>query len=148
MIIILKVAGAFVVAVLLNEILLLSGRKVQSRIFGILMVHYVIFLMTILFITPAEVVRPVSIAIFWLGGFLSWFGIRSHLESSILLRMLYLLKFRSMKPAELLEEYENHYGETLRIEELIRSGLIRRDGQHFTLTRKGRWILAAATSLR
>jgi hypothetical protein len=145
---ILKVVAAFVVAVILSEFLLLSGRKIQSRLLGIFVVQSVLFFLTFIFIIPGGTIGIISLAIFWLGAFLSWFGVRSHLESSILLRMLYLLKFRPMKPGELLEQYEKHYGEALRIEELIHSALIRREAERFTLTRKGRWILNAAARLK
>jgi predicted transcriptional regulator len=148
MIAMVKVLSAFLFAVLLCEILLLNRRKIQSRFAPILVVHALIFCLMLLLVLKKGEASIVSAAIFWMGAFLTWFGMRSHLESSILLRMLYLLKKRSMKPGQLLEEYEQHYGEALRIEELVHSGLIRKDDQRFELTQKGRLILAAVIALR
>jgi hypothetical protein len=105
-----------------------------------------IMLLYLLFTRPAAVV-PFSI--FWSGAFLTWFGVRSHIESSILLRMAYLLRAHPMRPEELLEEYDKVYGANQRVEELFRAGLVVRDASGaIEVTPKGSRILSAAARFR
>ena len=92
--------------------------------------------------------RLVSLTILWAGAFLAWFGVRSHIESSILLRMLHLLRPRPMTEGELVCAYTARYGEAARIAELRRGGLIA-DGPHgLQVTRKGNIVLRLASVIR
>jgi hypothetical protein len=125
----------------------LRGRKVQSALGPALAVWIAAGGCLLLWFWG----RPsgwASFAVFWAGAFLSWFGIRSHLESSILLRMVYLLKQRPKTSAELLEEYERSYGSQQRVEELVRAGLLERRGEHLLVTPKGKLVLSVARLLR
>jgi hypothetical protein len=79
---------------------------------------------------------------------LSWFGVRSHIESSILLRMLYSLRRRPMTETGLVDEYLSHYGEAARTEELLRGGLASRNGDRLSVTSKGKRILNIVSKLR
>src|SRR6201999_4359464 len=83
-----------------------------------------------------------ALTVLWGGSFLSWFGVRSHIESSILLRMLYLLRRRPMSEAALVGEYSAMYGEDMRREELLRGGMALKVQNRLTITPKGRTILA------
>jgi len=87
-------------------------------------------------------------AVFWAGSFLTWFAARSHLESSILLRMLCILRDRPRSGNDLAAAYEAIYGPQHRLEELFRAGLLARAGPAIGLTAKGRWILWIASWLR
>ena len=83
-------------------------------------------LLLYLAITRLSAVLP--FAIFWSGAFLTWFGVRSHIESSILLRMAYLLRGHPMQPGELLEEYDYPGGFFLRERGRNQSHVIGVDG--------------------
>jgi hypothetical protein len=85
---------------------------------------------------------------FWGGAFLSWFGVRSHIESSILLRMLYLLRREPRAEADLLAEYASRFGAAMRMEELMRGGMmVKLDGAN-VVTPKGKSILGVVARLR
>jgi hypothetical protein len=88
-----------------------------------------------------------AFALFWAGAFLSWFGVRGHLESSILLRMLVLLRHGPMTGADLTARYEAGHGVGVRTDDLLQGGLVRRDGDGLEVTRKGRSVLAFARRL-
>ncbi len=134
----LSVAGSEVV---------LRGRKVQSAFGATVAVWATVggFLLGWFWGRPSG---RASFPVFWAGAFLTWFGIRSHLESSILLRLVYALRQQPKSAAELLEEYERFYGPRQRVEELVRSGLLERREGVLVVTRKGKWILALARMLR
>jgi hypothetical protein len=136
--------GGFLLAVVASEVVL-RGTKIQTGLFRVLLVHAVIFFLTAYALTVQS--SYFGLLIFWIGAFLTWFGVRSHMESSILLRMVYLLSKTSMTAPVLLTEYESHYGEALRIEELFRSGLIQTGPEGVTITRKGEFILNAVSKL-
>ena len=89
-----------------------------------------------------------AFTVLWGGSFLSWFGVRSHIESSILLRMLYLLRRGKMTEQALLGEYAALYGEAVRREELLRGGMAARGQETLTVTPKGKTILAVVARLR
>lgn len=89
-----------------------------------------------------------AFTVLWGGAFLSWFGVRSHIESSILLRMLYLLRRRPMTEAALVAEYSALYGEGMRREELLRGGMASKVDGRMTITPKGRTILGVVAKLR
>ena len=91
---------------------------------------------------------PIILLLFWGGAFLSWFGIRSNVESSILLRMVYLLRKRPMTDSDLVAEYGAHYGQAMRLAELYRGGLAVKEGERTSVTSKGRNILRVVSVLR
>ena len=139
--------AAFVTAVIIAE-LVLGRTKIQTGLSKILVVHLICAAATLLFFEWKEKIGICPFILFWGGAFFSWFGIRSHVESSILLRMLYLLREQRLTAEDLLQAYESHYGGADRMEELFRGGLIERRGEHTILTKKGRWILAVASQLK
>ncbi|GIW39432.1 MAG: hypothetical protein KatS3mg076_0009 [Candidatus Binatia bacterium] len=125
----------------------LRGRKVQTALGSALLVWAATggVLLFWFFTRPSG---WGSFSVFWSGAFLAWFGVRSHVESSILLRMVYLLGRGPKNAEELLEEYERFYGSQQRVEELVRSGLLERRGNALAVTRKGRTVLLVARALR
>lgn len=138
--------AGFLLAVLICEVPLRFA-KIQSALSKILIIHLVVAIFTYRFILSS----PVSVSSFlilWMGTFLTWFGIRSHMESSILLRLLLLLKKSPMTATELLEIYEKHHGIALRRKELIRGGLLEQNADRLQLTQKGRLILTLVFYLR
>ncbi|MCI0444240.1 hypothetical protein L0152_13645 [bacterium] len=138
--------ASFVLCALICEIPLRFA-KIQSALLKILFIHFMIASLTYIFLLSLSV-NLSSFLILWSGAFLTWFGIRSHIESSILLRLLSILKPAPMTSAELIKAYEKQHGIAVRREELIRSGLVEAKTDGFRLTSKGRVILAIASFLR
>jgi hypothetical protein len=143
----LAVVGALLAVMAASE-LILGGMKLQVGLAHVLLVWAAIYLTAIWVLLRYGDIGPIAFTIFWGGAFLSWFGVRSHIESSILLRMLYLLRGGPLTEAQLLARYSCHYGEAMRIAELERGGLVTRDGGRLFVTRKGRVILAVVAALR
>lgn len=141
-------ALAFVlIAAALTEVAL-GGRKVQTGLVRAVGVWAAIGLSLAAYAAAVRGSGALVFLVFWGGAFLSWFGIRSHLESSILLRMVYLLRPADLSGDQLLAAYDRFYGPQQRIDELLRSGLAERIGAGLRLTSKGRSILRAAQWLR
>lgn len=127
--------------------LVLGGTKLQTGLLRVLVVYFLIGGGLLLYMVVSGRLDLVACVVFWSGCFLSWFGVRSHLESSILLRMLFLLKKRSWTARKLLTEYDSHYGEAARLEELVRGGLAEQGTGAMTLTSKGKTIIRIASLL-
>lgn len=144
----LAVVGAAFVAAILGSDLTLAGAKVQTRLARVLVVYATVGALLLVYLHWTHVAGTVAFSIYWAGAFLSWFGIRSHIESSILLRMLFLLKEGAMSRSELLAAYERHYSAAQRLEELQRAGLLQPGGRGLEATRKGMLIAKAAAWLR
>lgn len=138
--------GAFVAVLVLSE-LALGGIKLQTGLARVVVAWGVVFLAAVYPIYRAGI-APVPLLFFWGGAFLSWFGVRSHIESSILLRMLYLLRKEPLTDAQLLEKYGTYYGPALRLEELLRGGLAKDENGTWVVTPKGKNILRVVALLR
>src|SRR5688572_7690128 len=104
------IAGAMVVVMIASE-LVLRGTKLQSGLSRILPTWAIVYIVTVFLLVRSTPVGPVAFTIFWAGLYLSWFGVRSHIESSILMRMMYLLRRQSRTQESLVAEYESHYGQ-------------------------------------
>jgi hypothetical protein len=89
-----------------------------------------------------------ALLIFWAGAFLTSFGVRSHVESSILLRMLYLLRKGTVFESDLLQQYEPQYGKAHRLENLFRGGLLKKGPEGTVVTPKGNFILRVVSLLK
>lgn len=127
----------------------LGPTKLQTGLMRTVGVFGVVGALVLLYLLFTRQAAAVPFAIFWSGAFLTWFGVRSHIESSILLRMAYLLRAHPMRPEELLEEYDKVYGANQRIEELFRAGLvIRQPSGTIEVTAKGSKVLSAAERFR
>lgn len=113
--------GAFLLGVLVSEVLLGGGTTqsattpilgVQSSFAGLVSVWLV-----------RDGLSPVPALLFWSGALLAWTGIRLHIESSILLRLVYLLWSRGeLTSAALLSLYEGRHGIGARLAEIERGG--------------------------
>jgi hypothetical protein len=141
------VLGAFFVAMVGSE-LALRGTKLQTGLSAVVVVWGLIYLLALYPTQRYGGTGPLALTVFWAGAFLSWFGVRSHIESSVLLRMLYLLRGQSRAEASLLAAYEALYGEEKRREELARGGMTTKMGDRVVVTPKGRAILRAVSTLR
>jgi hypothetical protein len=128
--------------------LVLRGTKLQTGLGRVLLVWATLFLAGVWPLFRYGDTGPVIFTLFWGGAFLSWFGVRSHIESSILLRMLYLLRQKPLAEAEVLAKYGAHYGEAMRVEELLRGGLTVKVGDVTTVSNKGKTILRVVALLR
>jgi 4-amino-4-deoxy-L-arabinose transferase-like glycosyltransferase len=139
-------AAILAAAVLASEVVL-GGRKLQAALPRVLPVFVVAGLTSLAYLVSVHGIHPFTLIIFWTGAFLSWFGVRSHIESSILLRMASLLAEEPMSSSQLLARYEEVYGEQARRNELARAGLILTGSDGITLTPKGRAIHRVARAL-
>ena len=145
---ILWVGGAFVSALFFSEIAL-RGTKLQTGLNRVLAVHVtVVISLLIYFAFTARFDLWAATLIFWAGAFLTWFGVRSHMESSILLRMLYLVRGRIVPEGSLLQEYESHYGQSQRLDELFRGNLLQQTPAGVVVSPKGKFILRIVSFLR
>jgi hypothetical protein len=141
------VAAALLLAVIGSE-LALSGTKLQTGLGRVLVVWAAVYLCALVALLISGSLSPFSFTLFWGGAFLSWFGVRSHIESSILLRMLYLLRREPMQQSVLVTKYLALYGQRARIEELVRGGLAEEKEGRLVVTSKGKAILAIVEKLR
>ena len=139
--------AVFIASILLCE-LLLKGTKLQTALIPVLAVHAICWIALIILLVWRRQTEAIAVTIFWAGAFVSWFGIRSHIESSILLRMLYLLRQHPTTANELVAQYQSHWGEKLRVEELVRAGLLDHGSNRIALTRKGNLILRIVDLLK
>jgi hypothetical protein len=140
--------GAALLVVLIGSELALGGIKLQTGLSRALAAWTLVYLISVYPLSRFGDIGFVAFTIFWGGAFLSWFGVRSHLESSILLRMLVLLRQRSLSERELVASYTALYGEAMRREELFRAGLAAMDGDRVVVSAKGRTILEVVAKLR
>jgi hypothetical protein len=136
-------SAAFLLAVLLAEVLAGRGRT-QTTIGRVCAIHGGVALLWILWAARVGVADPLPVLLFWLGAGLTWTGVRMHIESSILLRMTNVLaESGGLSGAELLACCESRYGVRVRLDELSRTGFIRRRGEGFELRRKGHLVVRA-----
>ena len=125
----------------------LSGAKLQTRLLPATAVWSGAFAAALIVLLEAGGSGVVALTIFWGGAFAFWFGVRSHLESSILLRMLALLRRGPMSDSELVAAYTACYGKPARLAELCRAGLVSGQGNLLHVTAKGKAILAVVSRL-
>jgi hypothetical protein len=137
-----------VLAAMAGSELALRGTKLQTALSRVVVVWTFAYLVVGIWLCLAYTGAIVALTIFWGGSFLIWFGVRSHVESSILLRMLVLLRDQPVPEAMLVERYVAMFGEAQRVEELRRSGLVRRDPGGLVVTIKGAAVLRAVAALR
>lgn len=140
-------AAALLVVLLASE-LALGGTKLQTGLSRALAAWALVYLPTVYLLARHGGVGPVALTIFWGGAFLSWFGVRSHIESSILLRMLAIIRRRPLSTEALVTEYTSHYGRAMRLEELFRGGLAAKANDALSVTPKGKFILGVVAKLR
>jgi hypothetical protein len=143
-----SLAAAAVVVPMIGSELALGGTKLQTGITRALVVWIVGYVAATTWIARSADSGLAAFTIFWGGVFLLWFGIRSHIESSILLRMLFLLRQGPMTDRRLIDAYTSRCGQSMRVAELCRGGLIVKHSDRVRLTPKGRAILLVASKLR
>ena len=139
--------GGFLLAVVFSE-LLLKGTKLQTGLAKVLIAHSAVAVLLVVYLIVTGKNLIVPLLVFWSGAFLTWFGVRSHMESSILLRMLFLLRKGPLPEKRLLQEYESHYGQSQRMEELLRGGLLENTTSGIAVTQKGKFILRVVSLLK
>jgi hypothetical protein len=136
-------ALAFALA-LTAEAFLLRGRRAQTCLGALLAIHVACATVWCLVAGRTLEVSALPIVLFWAGALLLWLGVRLHIESSILLRLVGLLREGPLPGAELLARCESQYGVAARLEELERGGFVRRDGERVALRTRGRVVTALA----
>jgi hypothetical protein len=126
----------FLIAIIISEAAV-GGRKVHFAAATLVVVHGALCAIATVFATRDGTVSPVPVLFFWGGALLTWIGIRSHIENSILLRMLYFLRTSpNMTRSALSEAYDSHHGTELRLRELEDSGFINRTDSQVKLLAK------------
>src|SRR5262245_31569168 len=115
--------AAFLLAILSSESVL-RGTKLQTALLKVVGIHMFLFAGVGFYLFFTLHLSFVVLSIFWIGAFLSWFGVRSHLESSILLRMLLFTRSGPLTETELLSRYQSHHSEASRLEELFSANLL------------------------
>jgi hypothetical protein len=146
----LLVLGAvFAVAIVACD-LLRAGSKLQAALGRIAIVHASGLAVSLIFLVATDLMRVVPILIFWCGASLAWFGVRSHIESSILLRVAYMLRGGPMTRGEVIARYDVHYGQTQRLANLVGGGLLRSrpDEASWILTTNGLRVVRLVSRLR
>ena len=138
---------SWLLAIIVSE-LALAGRKVQTGLRRALVVYVTVGAALVSLGAASGRIAPPVLVVFWCGAFLTWFCVRSHVESSILLRFLYLMRSGPMRKNELLDRYEAFYGRERRVEELLRAGLVEEHNGEQRVTRKGALILRIARLFR
>jgi hypothetical protein len=128
--------------------LVLHGARVQTSLGRILGVWAAVWAAALYPVSRYGGIGIVTLTIFWAGAFLSWFGVLSHIESSILLRMVYLLRRQPMTEAQVVETYSSQCRPGMRVEDLLRGGLATQNAGVLTVTGKGKAILRLAERLR
>jgi hypothetical protein len=143
-----SLAAAAVLVPIVGSELALGGTKLQTGLTRVLVVWIGGYIAAVSWLVRDADSGLVALTIFWNGAFLVWFGVRSHIESSILLRMLFLLRDCPMTDARLVDGYTSRYGESMRVSELCRGGLIDKHGDRVRITPKGKAILLFVSKLR
>jgi hypothetical protein len=146
--IVMPLAAAAVLIAAVGSELAVRGAKLQTALPRALAVWCAAYAAAAVWILTNAAAGLVALTLFWAGVFLAWFGIRSHIESSILLRMLFMLRRDRMSDAEIVAEYTRRHGESARLAELRRGGLIVGETNRMRVTPKGRAILSLASRLR
>lgn len=137
----------FVLVAVLSEQVGMKRVKSQTGLRRLVAIFGITGLMNTLWCLWNGVSLVVAV-VFWAGVFAAWFVVRSHLESSIFLRMLRLLRGRDLPADELLREYELIYGWEARVKELLQAGLIEGEADDFRVTRKGRIVLGVRRCIK
>ena len=88
-----------------------------------------------------------AVGVLWIGFVMSWFAVRSHVESSILLRMALMVRDGVQTADVLVACYRRVYGHEARVGELAETGLVSLEGGETSATRKGRVVLAVRSWL-
>jgi hypothetical protein len=142
------ILGVGFCATAISSGLLLGSRKVQSALGRVAIVQASGLAVVVAILSPSHRMGAAPILIFWSGALLAWFGVRSHLESSILLRMLHMLRRAPMTKGDLTSQYESYYGQEERLEELRLAGLLTADPERASMTPTRKGLLVARLVLR
>jgi hypothetical protein len=146
MILFFAIAG-FLLATMISEIAL-RGTELQTGLSRVILVHAIVATTLLVYFAAKGGAGIVALIVFWSGAFLTWFGVRSHFESSILLRLLFLLRKGAVPEQRLLADYESHYGEAERLQELFRGNLVEQSAAGIAVTSKGKMILRIVSILK
>lgn len=119
----------------------LKGRRLQSSINRVFPVFMGAALLSFIFAFIIHQSYLLVIAMFWSGLFLTWFGTRSHLESSILIGMLVALRNEKLSENSLVDVYLSQYGAQDRLTELRETGVLEQNSMDVVLTNKGRSMI-------
>lgn len=131
--------GTFVI-LFLSE-LVLGDKKIQTVVFKLFFAFIVVLGLLIACLATVSTNNLFVFIVLELGVFISWFGIRSHLQNSILLRFTCYLREDSLTKSQLINVYQKNHGLKEKMKELEEAKLIRVDQQFFELTPKGKLVL-------
>ena len=124
---------------------LLIANRLQSAFGRIVTAHAVGLALALALVRRVE---PGAVVVFWIGMSTVWFGMRSHLESSILLQVLAALRDGPSARSAILARCLHDYGPEARAGELVRGGFLQATSHGLEPTRKGRLVARIAPLLR
>ena len=133
--------AAMMVAVLAGE-WILRGGKAHGRLPLLLVVYGIVGLVAGGCLVRTGEAGGILFSVFWTGFFLSWFAVRSHLESSILLQQLTMIRQGNDRVPDVEREYHAAYGRDARVQELVRARFLETGTAGMRLTRNGRRALS------
>lgn len=125
---------------------LLRGEKVQLGLRRVAAVHLLFAATAVGALANWGGANPAVLLLFWTGAGLSWFVVRSHLESSILLAMLDHVARGIADREELPGRLGERHGFEARMRELELAGLVSA-GDAPRITRKGRFVSSCFAAL-
>lgn len=111
------------------------NKKIHLTIFPMVGINLACLLVGISFVKISSASEAFVVLIYWLGLFFCWFGIRSHLESSILLEINSLVcGEKNLSEHQLLEKIKFSVSAQTRIDQLVQSGYLKKNGSNQYLT--------------
>lgn len=145
----LTLPAAFLITSAVSE-LLIRRRSVQGSLARLGAAHVAGLSATVWLLVRDGSLGLFPLVLFWGGAFTAWFGVRVHLESSILFRMLHMLEDHAQSRASLVSAYEARYGGPQRLQQLVRAGFVAipASGEAVSLTPKGLIVSRIACFLR
>ena len=115
--------AAFLLAIALPEAFLRNSTML-AELRRVVVVHACAAALAAAWLLWTDAGSVASLAVFWLGAFLTWLTARSHVSSSILLRMTHLLRDGPLPKDELIARYHAAHGAPQRESELASAGLL------------------------
>lgn len=107
----------------------MRGATMLSRLPRVILLHAASLSATAVAFLLLDLGRPTALAVFWAGAFSCWLTARSHVSSSILLRMTAMLADGPRPADALADDYQRTHGADHRRRQLATSGFVTTAGQ-------------------
>lgn len=120
--------GAFVLAIALPEAWLRRSTML-AQLPKVVVMHACFAAPATVYLLASGAGSAGALWVAWAGAFLIWLTVRSHISSSILLRMVHMLWQGPLSASELTARYELDHGSEHRARQLRSAGLTRGEAQ-------------------